>query len=1446
MRSYLVKGTMIKLSSGECFQIISDLPIGEGGGGVIYDALRMYKNDEGYQAGEIRYAIKECYPVSSLYRYERNASGEIISSDDTEESRRYLDSSKKMQLEEMQVTGQIFKKGFRLTPVVAGVNDCQYSFDNGDTFCKVHNTVTVMESLADKGRSLKSYLEGGEKLTLLQAFRTMEQILMAVSEVHQAGYLHLDLQDGNIFIKGQLDNSSDFATLIDFGSARKMEADGYCAPIADKVIFSTEGFTAPEIVFGNDGTLRLGTGADIFSLGYLLLYMILGKKVNPREIYNNESGKFISGFRMKKVKCPKHLEDRLQDILAKMLCRDPGGRYGTIEETLLDIKDFLGALAPYRTDIASVKYDAFICYRHGEIDSDAALRLQNDLEHFRLPKEAGYDKRKIERVFVDEGELSSCADFGRQINEALRNAGWLIVICSPGTKESPWVNLEIDTFLKYHDRNRILAVITEGNPADVFPDKLKRSKADSSDEVLAADARGRNKKEILKNLRKKALPKIAAPMLGTTLETITQRRKAYVLRRILMASSLVIAVLMGFIAYILWQGAQVKEQYRKARENQAKYLAKNALEVYEKGDRTKSLQLSLAIQPGRDEDGPVVPEQLYSLHKALSTYKTGLSADYDPTYIGEAEGVSSGALSPAGTYYLGIDKDGAAVFLDGAKGKLLWRLTGQDLPGEENEKDDLTVRQVIPVSESEALLFTGQTMVCVDLIKKQEKYHVTCEQIPYTEDLYDLHRGQGHVRLAIAKEGLVNVYDLKDGNLLQSFDINKEKYKSHIENSINSIRFNKGGTGLVLGLSYQYFYYTEQGGSNETNAEEYPQLAKAFFKKHSGEGLVGYSLSGKKKTVYSGDMTKKIYITDEGQIAAIHVKEQAEEMLTESFGGWNNQYFWLSVYEPEGKDPVYESSYYSMTSDLCGMNAGIIKTDKGSWPVLYCWFREILLVINMDTMSPYTEVSFNSSIRYAGNYTKRNCLVGLSAGYAQLVGLDSSLSQYRALDVDNRVLDFVYNRKKDTMIQRMSDQLVFSSSMADPGMKVAYLDKNGKSDRQVSDIQYFALNGESYRCVKVKRGGRTNSLLIYKALTGRLLYSFDCEGEEDELYHIGMGEKDHKAYLSFFVGKGADSLDRPFDFYKINISEKKIEIHDEMDHLEEVYYYSDVRYGPGMDYVLMKHENGLVRYDISGAHAVPLGTVIFPFCEVDCFGLAESGRYLVALGKGTGISSDSGTCLLQVYDLEKEEYVSKEKGLADRAYTQLIMGKESDCFAVFDGKGKITRYSCSDGTITGELKLNLKNSPGYASFSFYGGDRMMIAVDGDEISLWDLEKKELMMSSRIEGGGFGNNVAAMPGTDLFTVKDDSVSGVVGEDYGYNKQKLILFSVDESYQFYRICDVEFGYFDFDSKEIAVDESNAIAWSDLYDYKQLKTMALDVLDGKELDETDKKEYFISEDP
>ena len=95
-----------------------------------------------------------------------------------------------------------------------------------------------------------------------------------------------------------------------------------------------------------------------------------------------------------------------------------------------------------------MKYNAFISYRHTELDMEIAKKLHKGLETFHIPKpvQKKYGKKRIERVFRDQEELPIGSDLDDNITKALTNSDYLIVVCSPRTPESYWVCKEIDSF----------------------------------------------------------------------------------------------------------------------------------------------------------------------------------------------------------------------------------------------------------------------------------------------------------------------------------------------------------------------------------------------------------------------------------------------------------------------------------------------------------------------------------------------------------------------------------------------------------------------------------------------------------------------------------------------------------------------------------------------------------------------------------------------------------------------------------------------------------------------------------------------------------------------------------------------------------------------------------------------------------------------------------------
>lgn len=101
-------------------------------------------------------------------------------------------------------------------------------------------------------------------------------ILSLLYRIHHGGYLHGDINLGNIFLLtdhtgGKITN----AMTIDFGSARCL-VDGKTAPVQKNTLFTTPGFCAPEIEKGklSDKLLQLTEKADVYSVGKLLRMML--------------------------------------------------------------------------------------------------------------------------------------------------------------------------------------------------------------------------------------------------------------------------------------------------------------------------------------------------------------------------------------------------------------------------------------------------------------------------------------------------------------------------------------------------------------------------------------------------------------------------------------------------------------------------------------------------------------------------------------------------------------------------------------------------------------------------------------------------------------------------------------------------------------------------------------------------------------------------------------------------------------------------------------------------------------------------------------------------------------------------------------------------------------------------------------------------------------------
>lgn len=98
------------------------------------------------------------------------------------------------------------------------------------------------------------------------------------------------------------------------------------------------------------------------------------------------------------------------------------------------------------------KYIAFISYRHAELDSAVAKTLHTLIEQYRIPRGLQKDgNKRLGIVFRDQEELNASSNLTEEIQHALDNTEYLIVICSKSAIQSPWVMREIEYFLRHHD-----------------------------------------------------------------------------------------------------------------------------------------------------------------------------------------------------------------------------------------------------------------------------------------------------------------------------------------------------------------------------------------------------------------------------------------------------------------------------------------------------------------------------------------------------------------------------------------------------------------------------------------------------------------------------------------------------------------------------------------------------------------------------------------------------------------------------------------------------------------------------------------------------------------------------------------------------------------------------------------------------------------------------------
>jgi len=235
-------------------------------------------------------------------------------------------------------------------------------------------------------------------------------------------------------------------------------------------------------------------------------------------------------------------------------------------------------------------YDVFLSYRHKPLDGEITQKTFHFLERYKLPKSlTEQGMRRIERVFRDTEELAVSRILTHTIDEALRSADYLVIICSPYTPESEWVDREVMTFTEMGKADHIYPLLVSGSPEQSFTRTLKTI-PDIMDRVMDVRCPGDDPKAIMKKAESELL-RVVAAVAGCDAERVRKADRMRSSQRLVSRGTAAVAVFAAVAlgSTGLWNQA---EQFRQEAQ-EAQSASMTILQ-----ELTYSLPTRLAQLPG--------------------------------------------------------------------------------------------------------------------------------------------------------------------------------------------------------------------------------------------------------------------------------------------------------------------------------------------------------------------------------------------------------------------------------------------------------------------------------------------------------------------------------------------------------------------------------------------------------------------------------------------------------------------------------------------------------------------------------------------------------------------------------------------------------------------------------------------------------------------------------
>jgi serine/threonine protein kinase len=196
----------------------------------------------------------------------------------------------------------------------------------------------VMEYM--NGGSLDRIIAGRESVPLAKRVGYLVPVCHALEYAHKRGLFHRDIKPANIMLG--IDGKDEIVKVVDFGIARLVDS----SQTQTNFLIGAPAYMAPELI---TASAKANAKTDIWALGVTLYELISYQRPFEGKDLEELKHNIVRGIHKPLTQivpdCPKDLSL----VVEKALQKDPGARYQTVEDLLLEFEPIAKRL---RTDVA--------------------------------------------------------------------------------------------------------------------------------------------------------------------------------------------------------------------------------------------------------------------------------------------------------------------------------------------------------------------------------------------------------------------------------------------------------------------------------------------------------------------------------------------------------------------------------------------------------------------------------------------------------------------------------------------------------------------------------------------------------------------------------------------------------------------------------------------------------------------------------------------------------------------------------------------------------------------------------------------------------------------------------------------------------------------------------------------------------------------------------------